>query len=268
MFVLLHGPHSGGGEPGRILHTNAAGHANLYDAGSRSVVSVPDLGKPKGYTPIPFAIAGAGEEESRLYVLRSVPWSPHTHTTTTTVTRHLLLRHGEPGMVARRRLEAAVLYGKAEYIPELETWVRFSPDYPHHLCAADLSGVATMAAPLEATPALQHVWEDFNPPATEETSLVLNKRFPGIVHTTKVEWSAWELHLASLGCGRFCVAEEFHAEEKASLSCSFDDHQWPKGAPLTVLIGVEVVGEGGQLRMVKHKSKRIALHGNNITCML
>ncbi|OEL36817.1 hypothetical protein BAE44_0002163 [Dichanthelium oligosanthes] len=94
----------------------------------------------------------------------------------------------------------------AEFIPELETWVGLSPDHPHHLCAADLSGIA-MAPREERT--LQHVWEDFNPPPTVETSLVLNKRFPGIVHTTKVEWSAQQLHLVNLGSGRFCTAKVF-----------------------------------------------------------
>ncbi|RCV09687.1 hypothetical protein SETIT_2G049300v2 [Setaria italica] len=157
--------------------------------------------------------------------------------------------------------------GMCEYVPELGTWLGFSPVHPHHLCAADLSGVA-MAGCRAEEPALQHVWEDFNPPPVEETSLVLNKRFPGIVHTTRVHWEACQLHLANLGSGRFCIAKVFRAEETISLSCSFDEFPTTKDI-LTVLIGVEVVrgGEGG-LRMVKHKSKRFKFPGNRIKWVL
>jgi hypothetical protein len=87
--------------------------------------------------------------------------------------------------------------GTVEYVPELGTWLGFSPDHPHHLCAADLSGVAS-AGPRAEEPTLQHVWEDFNPPSDKETSIVLNKRFPGILHTTKMSWTASQLHLVNL----------------------------------------------------------------------
>jgi hypothetical protein len=157
--------------------------------------------------------------------------------------------------------------GTVEYVPELGTWLGFSPDHPHHLCAADLSGVAS-AGPRAEEPALQHVWEDFNPPPDKETSIVLNKRFPGIVHTTKVSWTASQLHLVNLGTSRFCIAKVFRAEETVSLSCSFDDFETT--GTLTVLIGAEVVrgGQGEGLRMIKHKSKRFVFPGNSIKWVL
>nr|CAB3452058.1 unnamed protein product [Digitaria exilis] len=39
---------------------------------------------------------------------------------------------------------------------------------------------------------------------------------------------------------------------------------------LSVLVGVEVVrgGDGGGLRMVKHKTKRFVFPGNSINCIL
>ncbi|CAN6165282.1 unnamed protein product [Urochloa humidicola] len=325
MFVLLHGGR--GGEPSRILHANGAGHGSLYDVASRSVISVPDLGKIMGYQPIPFAIAGAAgeEEEGSLYVLCSngytfevLDFSGGNDGSTSSRRRYGSF---DPSSLKWQRLplppppdeaygsfrNSAVLDGggticvsttheatstfcfdtgsrewwhagdwmlpfdgRAEHVPELETWVGFSPDYPHHLCAADLSGI-TGTAPLDAPPALQYVWEDFNPPPTEETSIVLNKRFPGIVHRTTVEWSTRGLHLVNLGSGRFCVAKEFEAEETVSLSCCLSDDYFPKLKDrLTVLVGVEVVRDGGEggLRMIKHKSKRFVFPGNRINWAL
>ncbi|KAF8732162.1 hypothetical protein HU200_016131 [Digitaria exilis] len=154
-----------------------------------------------------------------------------------------------------------------EYLPELETWVGFSPLHPHHLCSADLTGVA-MASSSREGPTIQHVWEDFTPPATVETELVLNRRFPGIVRRTSLEWTAEQLHLVRLGSGKLCVVKVFDAEETVSLSYSFDKYEEDKGT-LTVLVGVELLrgGDGG-LRMVKHKTKRLVLHDSSINCVL
>lgn len=73
--MLLRNPR--GGEACRILHANMAGHATLYNADTRSVVAVPDLGESKGFKPIPFAVAGTGAGEESLYLMRvPVPRTP------------------------------------------------------------------------------------------------------------------------------------------------------------------------------------------------
>nr|TKW30678.1 hypothetical protein SEVIR_2G053700v2 [Setaria viridis] len=267
-FVLLRNPR--GGEACRILHANMAGHATLYNADTRSVVAVPDLGESKGFKPIPFAVAGTGAGEESLYLMRvPVPRTPLIFEVLRfdggSSSRSKLLMDLDPTNSLRWHplprpppLRGDGCFGsstvklpfqdRAEYVPELDTWLGFSPDHPHHPCAADLSGVASMAPP-QLAPTPHHVWEDFSLPPTEESSLVLNEDFPGIVRRTTVVWWAEQLHLVSLGSGRFCVA---------------------KGR-LTVLIGVEMVrgGEGGlRLRMVKHKSKRFMFPGNGIKCVL
>ncbi|TVU41685.1 hypothetical protein EJB05_15228 [Eragrostis curvula] len=143
--------------------------------------------------------------------------------------------------------------GRAVHVPELDTWLGFSPDNPHHLCAMDLSSVAM--APRQA-PTRAHVWEDLNPPPWEKTSIVLKRRFPGTVHTTK-EWQPMECNLVNLGSGRFCIAKFFNMRQTVKLSYSFEEKSKTVGE-FAVLTGVEVDrgGEGGGLRMVKHKSKR------------
>ncbi|RCV09686.1 hypothetical protein SETIT_2G049200v2, partial [Setaria italica] len=307
-FVLLRNPR--GGEACRILHANMAGHATLYNADTRSVVAVPDLGEPKGFKPIPFAVAGTSAGEESLYLMRvPVPRTPLIFEVLRfdggSSSRSKLLMDLDPTNSLRWHplppppplsgdgcLGSSTVVGdgdgtfcfdtashewrhagdwklpfqdRAEYVPELDTWLGFSPDHPHHLCAADLSGVASMAPP-QLAPTPHHVWEDFSLPPTEESSLVLNEDFPGIVRRTTVVWWAEQLHLVPW----FCVAKVIEAEERVSLSCSFDDHRTPKGR-LTVLIGFEMIrgGEGGlRLRMVKHKSKRFMFPGNGIKCVL
>ncbi|KAF8713448.1 hypothetical protein HU200_028227 [Digitaria exilis] len=338
MFVLLHGGRrGGGGEPGcKILHANSAGHAVLYDADSRAVVCVPDLGEPKGDSPMSFVVpgAGAGEEES-LYVLRSVLMEPTYYQTDLHRSHNFKVLHfgggGDsddddddlrsygfdltsnfkwhplppPPLSGKNLVSSTVVdggrticvsamsngtgtfcfdtgtqqwrhagdwklpfYGRSgEYLPELETWVGFSTLHPHHLCSADLTGIA-MASSSREGPTIQHVWEDFTPPATVETELVLNRRFPGIVRQTRLEWTSEQLHLVRLGSGRLCIVKVFNAEETVSLSCSFDEHQEHKGK-LTLLVGVELLhGSDGELRMIKHKTKRFVFPSNRIKCVL
>ncbi|TVU41746.1 hypothetical protein EJB05_15292, partial [Eragrostis curvula] len=148
--------------------------------------------------------------------------------------------------------------GRAVHVPELDTWLGFCPDGddPNHLCAVDLSAVAAMAAPRDP-PMLTQVWEDFIPPPMEWKSIVLNRRVPGVAHHTTKEWHPMGHNLVNLGSGRFCISKMFDVEEKLSLSYSFDDDSRTVGE-FAVLTGVEVDrgGEGGGLRMVKHKSKR------------
>nr|CAB3452061.1 unnamed protein product [Digitaria exilis] len=80
-------------------------------------------------------------------------------------------------------------YGRGEYVPELQTWVGFTPSHPKYLCSADL---AAIAAASRHGPTVQHVWEDFNPPPT-----VVTARFPGnVVHRTWLEWTVEKLHMA------------------------------------------------------------------------
>ncbi|KAG0541811.1 hypothetical protein BDA96_02G050000 [Sorghum bicolor] len=156
-------------------------------------------------------------------------------------------------------------HGRAEYVPELNTWLGFSDDYPdHYLCAADLSGVAM--APRQA-PALQHVWEDFEPPPTEKTvSRVPN--CPGIFVTKTMYWSIPQLFLVNLGSGRFCVAKVVHGMELVSVFWSMDSHEGPTDT-FTVLTGVEVIrGGDGELRMVKHKSRELVHPGLDVACVL
>ncbi|KAL6646975.1 hypothetical protein ACP70R_014412 [Stipagrostis hirtigluma subsp. patula] len=153
--------------------------------------------------------------------------------------------------------------GRAEYVPEINTWVGFSALYPHHLCSSDLSAVAAMGAPLEA-PTLEHVWEDLSLPPDEEVSSVLHRRFPGIVHRMTTEWRPECLGLVNLGSGRFCVAKAVQVMQNLSLCYCYENVGKPR-AEFAVLTGVEVVRRGeGELRMVKHKSKRYVFTSDKI----
>ncbi|CAL5078577.1 unnamed protein product [Urochloa decumbens] len=256
MFVLLHG----GGEPGRILHANGAGHATVYDAGSSLYVM-----SSKGYSFEVLDFGGDGGSSRRRYGFdrSGLKWQQLPPPPLGAAGFHMSAVLNGGGTICFSSMPEGPdtfcfdtasqqwwhagdwtlpFEGKAEHVPELETWVGFSSNHPHHLCAADLSGAAE--APLEG-PKLQHVWEDFDPPPTEETSIVLNEQFPGIVHTTTLEWSIQQLHLVNLGSGRFCVAKVFEAEETVSLSCCLSDDDFPKLKDrLKVLIGVEVVRDG------------------------
>jgi hypothetical protein len=143
--------------------------------------------------------------------------------------------------------------GRAEYVPELNTWLGFCPGKPHHLCATDLSGVGTAA--MSEAPTLQHVWEDFTPPPMEESSVVLSRRFPRyVLHRTK-SWETMGRHLVNLGSGRFCIARDFAVVQKEWIGFDVDrSHE----DCFAVLTGVEVLrsdDHDGTLRMVKHKSR-------------
>lgn len=154
--------------------------------------------------------------------------------------------------------------GRAVHVPELHTWLGFSPGNLCRLCAVDLSGVAM--APRHA-PRPTHVWEDFSPPPTEDTSFVLNKRFPGIVHRTIKEWLPTGLDIVNLGSGRFCIAKVISVQ-KTVLPAGFDE-DWTIVAEYAVLTGVQVVrGSEGELRMIKHKSKCYEFSRDRIKCVL
>ncbi|TVU41747.1 hypothetical protein EJB05_15293, partial [Eragrostis curvula] len=149
--------------------------------------------------------------------------------------------------------------GRAVHVPELDTWLGFSPKKPCHLCAVDLTAV--VMAPHQA-PKVTHVLEDLNPPPMESMLIAPTRRFPTGRHATK-EWQLMGYHLVNLGSGRFCVAKIFQVDKRVYQRCySLHNHDSDEDTKLedefAVLTGVEVVrdGERGGLRMVKHKSKR------------
>nr|TKW30685.1 LOW QUALITY PROTEIN: hypothetical protein SEVIR_2G054300v2 [Setaria viridis] len=156
---------------------------------------------------------------------------------------------------------ALPFYGRAEYVPELGTWIGLSSSPPHHLCASDLA--AAMDA--HRAPTLQHVWDDFTPPPDKDSSIVLNRRFPLYVLSRWTEWSLLGVSLVNLGSGRFCILKVFNISRSESVGFSSYD-SWSEEKEFTVLTGVEVVrchdGEGG-LRMVKHKSRRCEFGSNH-----
>ncbi|CAL5091207.1 unnamed protein product [Urochloa decumbens] len=145
--------------------------------------------------------------------------------------------------------------GRAEHVPELNTWLGFCPEQPRHLCAADLSAIGGISQ----APPLQQVWEDFNPPPKKEWSKVLNPRYPDYVLGRTKWWTAEAAELVNLGSGRFCTAKFFQIQGEQSIGFHVNDTLDEEF--FLVLTGVEVVrGGGGEeeggLRMVRHKSKR------------
>lgn len=149
--------------------------------------------------------------------------------------------------------------GRAEYVPELGTWIGFSSNPPHHLCAADLSS-AMDAGGRAQTP--QHVWDDFTPPPDETSEVELNRRYPGWVLKRSTSWSPSDQFMVNLGSGRFCTLKTFciRRDEWIGFSDCCNDREI-----FAVITGVEVVRghdgeeEEGGLRMVKHKSKRCSV---------
>ncbi|KAF8780556.1 hypothetical protein HU200_001402 [Digitaria exilis] len=145
--------------------------------------------------------------------------------------------------------------GRAEYVPELETWIGLSSSSPHHhLCAVDLS--AAMDAGRAPTP--EHVWDSFTPPPDTDSSVVLKRRYPQYLLRRSTEWwpSGW-LSLVNLGSGRFCTLKVF--DIRRSEWADFHEPDWPDEEAFAVITGVEVLRGNDGLRMVKHKCKRCPL---------
>ncbi|KAF8713455.1 hypothetical protein HU200_028230 [Digitaria exilis] len=154
--------------------------------------------------------------------------------------------------------------GRAEYVPELNTWIGLSSTSPHHLCAIDLS--SAMDDPSRA-PTPHHVWDDFTPPEYEESEVVLNRRYPDYVLQRLTTWRPSEHSLVNLGSGRFCTLKVFDISRIEWIRFEED---WPDVEVFAVLTGVEVVRchdgeEEGGLRMVKHKTKRCPITRNSRT---
>uniref|UniRef100_M8AWY4 Uncharacterized protein n=1 Tax=Aegilops tauschii TaxID=37682 RepID=M8AWY4_AEGTA len=84
---------------------------------------------------------------------------------------------------------ALPFFGRAEYVPELGLWFGLSSCNPFSsLCALDLSAMDP-----GQPPKLQHTWDYIDLPEEEP-------------------WSPSQLHLFSLGSGKFCVAAFFGTE--------------------------------------------------------
>nr|TKW30680.1 hypothetical protein SEVIR_2G053900v2 [Setaria viridis] len=259
-------PAVGGGE-GRILHVGATGHGRLvYDADGRSVITVPSLDEPNGSSPIAISIAGGyensfqvldfGQQHPRAWQPLPLPPPPPLagDGSSSSVTSYTVVDGGRAicascdwevthcfdtaGGEKRHAGDWPLPFrGRAEYVPELNTWLGFFPGKPNHLCATDLSGIPAMN---EATK-LQHV--------------VLSRRFPRyLLHRTK-SWETMSRHLVNLGSGRFCIARVFAVIQKEWIGFDVDDshEDW-----FAVLTGVKVLSSGddddgeGVLRMVKH----------------
>lgn len=146
--------------------------------------------------------------------------------------------------------------GRAEYVPELGTWIALSSNSPHHLCATDLS-----AMDADGAPTLQHIWDDFTPPPDTDSSIVLNPRYPEYLLRRSTEWWPWEHSLVNLGSGRFCTLKVFDIRRMEW--AGFHEPDWPHEEQFAVLTGVEVIRGDDGLRMVKHKSKRCPLTQDN-----
>uniref|UniRef100_A0A0D3FVX2 DUF1618 domain-containing protein n=1 Tax=Oryza barthii TaxID=65489 RepID=A0A0D3FVX2_9ORYZ len=98
------------------------------------------------------------------------------------------------------------LYGKIEYVPELNLWFGFSDK--NHLSAADLSN-------LDSKPQLVGTWKEFDPP--EEWDLVQGPQ------------------LVNIGSGKFCIARFFNTTRISYYGDDFIDQTFG------IITGVEVV---------------------------
>ncbi|OEL32606.1 hypothetical protein BAE44_0006375 [Dichanthelium oligosanthes] len=258
MFTLLR-PAAGRSSEGRILHIGELGHAVIYDADARSVSTAPVGNKhvmgvqdPRKWQPLPLPPP----------LLRDFPTSRIESFTVVDGGRTICAScdgkrtYCLDTASSEWRLAgdwALPFRGRAEYAPELNTWLGFRPDAPNHLCAVDLSGVG---ADTREASKLQHVWEDFTPPPMEESSIVLNRRFPRYVLRRTKHWGMLSRDLVNLGYGRFCIAKVFTVIQRESIRYDVDDTH---DDVFAVLTGVEVLRSGddeGVLRMVKHKAKR------------
>ncbi|TVU41696.1 hypothetical protein EJB05_15239, partial [Eragrostis curvula] len=281
MFMLL----SPGSSEGRILHVTEEGPGFIYDADANSTSTIPSRDGPYGYTPtfIPIAGAGTGKEKEVLYLLNPhhrhlsfevldfneqprkwQPLPPPLFANGSIQSLSFTVLDGGHTICVSLIDKRTYWYdtrsqkwwqagdwmmpfaGRAEYVPELNTWLGFSCCSCHNLCAS--SDLSAMDAHQRA-PMLQHDWEDLKTPEEEES--VLNKRFRGAVLTRTRSWRTSSLpNLLNLGGGRFCIAKFF---EDVHTNTETD-------ANFVVLTGVEVLHGGGDgepgLQMVKHKSKR------------
>ncbi|TVU41739.1 hypothetical protein EJB05_15284, partial [Eragrostis curvula] len=128
---------------------------------------------------------------------------------------------------------------RAEYVPEVDTWIGCSwSDPEHQLCAS--SDLSAMDA--DRAPTLQYVWEDLRPPEEQE-KIVLNRRFLGAVVSRGRQWELEDHELLILDGGRFCVAMVFTEHQRVRVGIGYDGHDEDQGL-FMVLTGVEVLRGG------------------------
>ncbi|TVU42477.1 hypothetical protein EJB05_08884, partial [Eragrostis curvula] len=136
--------------------------------------------------------------------------------------------------------------GRAEYIPELNLWLGFSLNKPHHLCAT--SDLFSMN----------------QPPLSQGDMPYLS---------VPDEWSTLSLDLINLGEGKFCIVEIFEIVRDTEDSESDGYPHYPDWdtieSDFAVLTGVELVTSGGDgdRRLEKlriHKSKRYIFNQDKI----
>ncbi|KQK23630.1 uncharacterized protein LOC100835913 [Brachypodium distachyon] len=120
--------------------------------------------------------------------------------------------------------------GKAEHVHDGGLTLGFS-SMNGTLCAVDLA-----TATAESPPAVRGVWEEFRPP---------------------VEWFPRNSSLVHLGSGKLCVFRFFGTDTTDSRSRDRD--------PVAVITALEVCddGAGGEINMVRHRSRRIKLENHN-----
>ncbi|KAF6985126.1 hypothetical protein CFC21_003022 [Triticum aestivum] len=119
--------------------------------------------------------------------------------------------------------------GRAEYIPEHNLWLGFTPD-DLQLCTADLTASCELRPPV-----LHDVWTDMNRPE---------------------DWTLTDASIVPLGSGHVCVVRFFLTCPEESIEDVYGD-ALEKTETFAVLEGVKLLKAGwAQLRMVKHKSER------------
>jgi hypothetical protein len=167
-------------------------------------------------------------------------------------------------------------HGRAEYVPELHSWFGNGSWFDGLCSSSDLSVVSSAmdarGAAGAAAPKLQHVWQDVDTPYEEEY-IELKGRLRGIVLHRIMQWVLTGRELINLGGGRFCIAKFFRIRQGVVRHGFGEDDTEIEPEVFVELSGVEVVrgsgGEdGGELRMVKHKSKRYMFTTDEIKCVL
>ncbi|KAM3371862.1 hypothetical protein ACQJBY_018981 [Aegilops geniculata] len=144
---------------------------------------------------------------------------------------------------------ALPFFGRAEYVPELGLWFGLSACNPFSsLCALDLSAMDP-----GQPPKLQYTWDYIDLPEEEP-------------------WSPSQLHLFSLGSGKFCVAAFFGTKLGTCGMSAYDsDYEATFRRECAVFTGLEVKrgnDSEGPLQFIKHMSKRFGVGDRNIECVL
>ncbi|GJN10149.1 hypothetical protein PR202_ga28216 [Eleusine coracana subsp. coracana] len=267
---------------GRIIRISNKGDAAVYDAISRSTVSIPCFGGSLGFQPTIISIACTGKKEDKLYVInercqhhsfkvldfnehppqwQDLPALPFPKNYD--IHYFTVLDDGATICVSdmsngvycfdTRRLkwwQARDWYlpfkYRAEHVPELDALFGFSPFDRTFLCEGHQlcasSDQYLFAMDAHQAPTLQHVWEYLRPPEEEE-KLALGQRFLNAVVTRTVEWEELDRQLLNLGGGRFSIANMFRETQRVSLTQFEDlDHI---GTEFLVLTGVEVLRSSG-----------------------